>query len=108
MNRPTQPKKWKTKMSNLVKIIKDYKDTIKDHQRLVREIDVIMNGRGAAQQASLCDLVGQIKRSTDIIAGYKNGLKRLASPEAFIMSRIPTEEETARMVFADETLERFK
>lgn len=42
--------------------IEDYKASFKDHQRLVREIDVIINGEGgAARQASLCDLVGQIK-----------------------------------------------
>lgn len=40
----------------------DYEDVLADHRRLVRELDVIVNGvDGAAQQASLCDLVGQIK-----------------------------------------------
>ncbi|MGL6406532.1 hypothetical protein ACSZM7_10590 [Aeromonas veronii] len=34
----------------------------KDHQRLVRELDVLLNGvDGAAHQASLCDLVAQLK-----------------------------------------------
>lgn len=50
--------------------IEDYEKSFKDHQRLVREIDVIINGEdGAAIQASLCDLVGQIrsmKQSNDI------------------------------------------
>lgn len=32
------------------------------HNVLVREIDIILNGKNAAQQASLCDLVGQIKQ----------------------------------------------
>jgi len=41
--------------------IEDYEDVLKDHRRLVREIDVIMNGDGAAKQANLCDLIGQIK-----------------------------------------------
>ncbi len=37
--------------------------TSEEHQRLVREIDVIINGEeGAAEQASLCDLVGQIRQ----------------------------------------------
>lgn len=33
-----------------------------DHHRLVRELDVLLNGSdGAAPQASLCDLVAQFK-----------------------------------------------
>lgn len=33
-----------------------------DHDRLVRELDVLLNGvDGAANQASLCDLVAQLK-----------------------------------------------
>lgn len=36
----------------------------KDHRRLVRELDVLMNGEaGAAQQASLCDLVAQVAKA---------------------------------------------
>ena len=42
--------------------IEDYKNVSTDHDRLVREIDVILNGDNAAKQASLCDLVGQIKQ----------------------------------------------
>jgi len=43
--------------------IEDYEETFKDRQRLVRKIDVIINGEdGAAQQASLCDVVGQIEQ----------------------------------------------
>ena len=34
-----------------------------DHQRLVRELDVLLNGEaGAAKQASLCDLVAQVAK----------------------------------------------
>ena len=33
-----------------------------DHRRLVRELDVLLNGDGAAQQASLCDIVSQVRR----------------------------------------------
>lgn len=32
-----------------------------DSQRLVRELDVLLNGKGAAPQASLCDIVAQLK-----------------------------------------------
>lgn len=34
-----------------------------DHQRLVRELDVLLNGEsGAAKQASLCDIVAQVAK----------------------------------------------
>ncbi len=43
--------------------VADYQECFKDHQRLVRELDVIWNGEdGAAKQASLCDMVGQIAK----------------------------------------------
>lgn len=35
---------------------------LQDHNRLVRELDVLLNGQeGAAQQASLCDIVAQLR-----------------------------------------------
>lgn len=40
----------------------DYEEVLADHRRLVREMDVLLNGEdGAAQQASLCDLVAQVR-----------------------------------------------
>lgn len=36
----------------------DYEDVLHDQRRLVRELDVMMNGSAAAKQASLCDVVG--------------------------------------------------
>lgn len=49
--------------------IYDYEEVLADHRRLVRELDVLINGEaGAAKQASLCDIVSQIK-----------GMKRAAS-----------------------------
>ncbi|MES2346997.1 MAG: hypothetical protein V4641_05435 [Pseudomonadota bacterium] len=39
----------------------DYEETLADHRRLVRELDVILHGEdGAAPQASLCDLVAKV------------------------------------------------
>lgn len=38
----------------------DYEQVLGDHRRLVRELDVALNGAGAAKQASLCDIVGQV------------------------------------------------
>jgi hypothetical protein len=38
--------------------IEDYEQVLADHRRLVRELDIAMHGEeGAAQQASLCDLI---------------------------------------------------
>ena len=43
----------------------DYEEVLADHRRLVRELDVLLNGEhGAAKQASLCDIVSQLKRQT--------------------------------------------
>lgn len=39
----------------------DYEEVLADHRRLVREIDVMINGDGAAEQASLCDLFSQVR-----------------------------------------------
>ncbi len=42
--------------------IADYEDVLADNNRLVRELDIIINGKtGAAKQASLVDLVSQIR-----------------------------------------------
>lgn len=42
--------------------VADYEHAFQSHRNLVRMIDVIINGEaGAAKQASLCDLVGQIE-----------------------------------------------
>jgi hypothetical protein len=40
---------------------KDYEEVLADHNRLVRELDAALNGDGAAKQASLCDIVSQVK-----------------------------------------------
>lgn len=47
-----------------------YEEVLADHRRLVRELDVLINGEGAAAQASLCDIVGQLQREQHL---YKKG-----------------------------------
>ena len=42
--------------------LKDYEEAFADHQRMVRELDVLLNGDGAAKQASLCDIVAQVRK----------------------------------------------
>jgi len=39
-----------------------YEEALADHRRLVRELDVILNGDGAAPQASLVDIVSQCRK----------------------------------------------
>ncbi len=52
-------------MSDLT--IEDYEEVLASHRRLVRELDVLLNGEdGAAKQASLCDIVGQVKREVQL------------------------------------------
>jgi hypothetical protein len=56
--------------------IADYEEVLADHRRLVRELDVLINGEaGAAKQASLCDIVSQvaiIKRYAEAVSGSSN------------------------------------
>lgn len=43
--------------------VKLYEDVLADHARLVCELDVLLNGEdGAAKQASLCDIVAQVRQ----------------------------------------------
>ncbi|CUJ81874.1 Uncharacterised protein [Achromobacter sp. 2789STDY5608615] len=43
--------------------LEDYERVLADHRRLVGELDVLLNGDGAAPQASLCDIVAQVRRA---------------------------------------------
>src|SRR5437764_9515069 len=48
----------------------DYEEVLADHRRLVRELDVLLNGEaGASRQASLVDIVAQI-------AGERDAMRR--------------------------------
>lgn len=43
----------------------ELEEYVNDKKRLTRELDVLLNGvNGAAKQASLCDVVAQVARST--------------------------------------------
>lgn len=65
-------------LSNQKQAIEAYQECYVDHQRLVREIDVIISGEdGAAKQASLCDLVGQIKGIMADLLKQKSEIVRL-------------------------------
>lgn len=50
-------------MTRAAEYIGDLEDVLEDKRRLTREIDVAMHGEeGAAEQASLCDLIGPARR----------------------------------------------
>ena len=51
--------------------VADYEEVLADHRRLVREMDVLLNGDGAAKQASLCDIVAQVARTKRITPQVK-------------------------------------
>lgn len=49
-------------IERLQQLVADHEDVHSDQKRLVRELDVLLNGEdGAAPQASLCDIVGDLK-----------------------------------------------
>lgn len=59
-----------TQRRELLVLIQDYEETIADRNRLVRELDVLLNSEaGAAPQASLCDIVGQLGLLTKQLSG---------------------------------------
>ena len=54
-------KRLQDKIRELKASVADHEEVERDHQRLVREMDRIINGDNVAVQASLCDLVVQLK-----------------------------------------------
>lgn len=60
----------------------DYEQVLADNNRLVRELDVLLNGEsGAAKQASLCDLVCQIKAGAAPVPSWVSVAERLPEHE---------------------------
>jgi hypothetical protein len=50
-------------IERLTRLVQDLQDVLDDKHRLTRELDIAMHGeRGAAAQASLCDLIEPAKR----------------------------------------------
>lgn len=55
-----------------------YKEAEADKRRLVRDLDVLLNGKEAAPQASLCDIVSQVqdmmrKGDRQLVGGRRPG-----------------------------------
>lgn len=64
------------RIAELEQDVADRDAVLADKRRLAREIDIIINGeKGAATQASLCDLVGQISDLARLqpVVGYSLG-----------------------------------
>lgn len=59
----------------LTKANAEIEEERKDKRRLVRELDVIWNGDGAAKQASLCDVVGQIANELPLLRAELSRLR---------------------------------
>lgn len=67
--------------------IADYEAAFTDHRRLVRELDVLLNGEsGAARQASLCDIVGQVADTGTKIAATPPRLAREGDVDSVLHS----------------------
>jgi hypothetical protein len=66
----------------------DYEAVLTDHRRLVREIDVLLNGEaGAAKQASLCDVVAQIVTLTARCETLEAALKEYGQHDFLICTK---------------------
>lgn len=52
---------WETNCEESKEIIAELREVIEDKKRLTREIDIAINGKNAAKQASLCDILGQVR-----------------------------------------------
>jgi hypothetical protein len=56
----------------------DYEEALTDHRRLVKELDVLLNGEdGAARQASLCDIVAQVRLEKAAFCDAKKAMAAL-------------------------------
>jgi len=56
---------WNRRQAQEAPKTDDLQEVIDDYRRLTRELDVALNGDGAAKQASLCDIVAQVKRERE-------------------------------------------
>jgi len=81
-------------------MIQDYEDVNNDKKRLVREIDVILCGKDAAQQASLCDLIPTIrdmKNKLDSSQDYINNLFKLGISHLNDLKKLREENENNKL-----------
>lgn len=55
------PRAWLDRRQ-LLALVDAQEEVLADKRRLTRELDVLLNGTGAAQAPSLCDIVSQVQR----------------------------------------------
>lgn len=84
--------------------IEGYKEMHEDHKSLVRDIDFILEGKGAAKQASLCDLVGPIQ----VLKDYRDAYKEMAGKQILLLESANKEigelkEENKHLIIANRT-----
>jgi hypothetical protein len=82
----------RNKISELEQELNDYKEVLADKHRLIRELDVLLNGSGAAQQASLIDIISQVRREnirSPSCPPYAYVGKRLDQDEVLVNGDIP-------------------
>ena len=66
---------WAAWQSAHARYARSADDVVADHKRLVRELDVLINGEsGAAQQSSLCDIVAQVRKQR-LAVGYAGSVE---------------------------------
>lgn len=65
-------------VNNLKQQITDYEEVLEDKRKLTRELDVLLNGENSAKQASLCDIVAQVRFEGIRSVSYKS--KRKPTP----------------------------
>ena len=67
---------YQKRINRLTTLLAEHQEVKEGHDRLVRELDVVVNGDATAKQASLCNLVFQIKY---LLAAVKVAIKAVKS-----------------------------
>lgn len=72
--------------------------TQQDHDRLVRELDVLLNGEaGAAKQASLCDIVAQVAKDGVVAKARFDAMLEAMHGMAGILDELSQEDAVSRL-----------
>lgn len=74
------------KLLEAEQMISGYEKAAADKRRLTRELDVLLNGENAAEQASLCDIVAQVSAE-----GIKLAAREAVPPGYKLVPNEPTE-----------------
>lgn len=111
---PLETYTWLKKQASVViaKVKNDYEEVLTDNRKLVRKLDVIINGKEAAKQASLCDIVSQLRsvleQKDKEIEKEKGAYEDLASTSLETMNELKKEIEELKasiikILYSDES-----